>query len=181
MPRPRFSPWERTPIPNVQEAGWAPEPVWAQMIEEKLSPLLGIEPRARSQTIYWLSYPAHTFPLLLLVDYIIRENCNHLQSIQKLYQCSLQLSSLPISCKPISINASWKSPTEIILIFQTPNYLHNVCFPPSIPGRGESILPLASVSRPALWPTQPPVHWVLGVLSRGLKRGQGVTLTTHPI
>jgi hypothetical protein len=40
---------------------------------------------------------------------------------------------------------------------------------------------LASVSRPTLGPTQPPVQWVPGVLSQGLKRGRGVTLTTHPI
>jgi hypothetical protein len=38
----------------------------------------------------------------------------------------------------------------------------------------------SSVSRPALGPTQPPVQWVLGVLSPGLKRDRGVTLTTHP-
>jgi hypothetical protein len=30
----------------------------------------------------------------------------------------------------------------------------------SIPGRGERIFPLASVSRPALGSTQPPVQWV---------------------
>jgi hypothetical protein len=42
------------------------------------------------------------------------------------------------------------------------------------------IFPVASVSRPALWPTQPPVQWVPGVLSPGLKRGRGVTLTTQP-
>jgi hypothetical protein len=41
-------------------------------------------------------------------------------------------------------------------------------------GRGERIHSLASVSRPALGPTQPPV------LSPGVKRGRGVTLTTHP-
>jgi hypothetical protein len=46
------------------------------------------------------------------------------------------------------------------------------------PGRGEMIFPLASVSRLALRPT---VQWVLGVLSPGLKRGRGVTLTAHPI
>jgi hypothetical protein len=38
----------------------------------------------------------------------------------------------------------------------------------------------ASVSRPALGPTQPPFQWVPGVLSPGVKLGQGVTLTTHP-
>jgi hypothetical protein len=36
------------------------------------------------------------------------------------------------------------------------------------------------VSRPALGPTQPPVQWVPGVLSLGVKRGRGVMLTTHP-
>jgi hypothetical protein len=34
-PRPRFGSGERTPVPIIQEAGWAPEPVWTQRIEEK--------------------------------------------------------------------------------------------------------------------------------------------------
>jgi hypothetical protein len=51
------------PVPIVQEAGWAPEPVWTHRRYRKiLSPLPGIEHRspgrpARSQTLYWLSYP----------------------------------------------------------------------------------------------------------------------------
>jgi hypothetical protein len=32
----------------------------------------------------------------------------------------------------------------------------------------------------ALRPTQPPVQWVPGVLSPGVKRGRVVMLTTHP-
>jgi hypothetical protein len=40
---------------------------------------------------------------------------------------------------------------------------------------------VVSVSRPALEPTQPPDQWVLGVLSPGVKRGQAVILTTHPL
>jgi hypothetical protein len=48
------------------------------------------------------------------------------------------------------------------------------------PGRGERIFALASGSRPALGPTHPPDQWVPGILSPGLKRGRGVTLTTHP-
>jgi hypothetical protein len=37
------------------------------------------------------------------------------------------------------------------------------------------------VSRPALGPTQPPVEWVLVVLSPGVKRSRNVTLTTYSI
>jgi hypothetical protein len=36
VPAPLFSPGERNPpVPIVQEAGWAPEPVWTQRLEEK--------------------------------------------------------------------------------------------------------------------------------------------------
>jgi hypothetical protein len=45
---------------------------------------------------------------------------------------------------------------------------------------GAEDFPLTSVSRPALGPTQPPVQWVPGVLSPGVKRGRGVMLTTNP-
>jgi hypothetical protein len=48
------------------------------------------------------------------------------------------------------------------------------------PQQGQRIFPLASESRPALGSTRPPVQWVPVVLSPGLKRGQGVTLITHP-
>jgi hypothetical protein len=51
----------------------------------------------------------------------------------------------------------------------------------SIPGRGETIFPLASVSRLALMPTQLSIQWVPEVLSQWIKRGRGVMLTTHPI
>jgi hypothetical protein len=44
----------------------------------------------------------------------------------------------------------------------------------------QKIFLLVSASRPALGPTQPPVQWVPGVLSRGVKHGRGVMLTTHP-
>jgi hypothetical protein len=34
-PRPRFVPGKGPPVPIVQEAGWASEPVWTQRLEEK--------------------------------------------------------------------------------------------------------------------------------------------------
>jgi hypothetical protein len=43
-PRPRFAPGKGPRVPIVQEAGWAPEPVWTQRLEENSLPLLGIEP-----------------------------------------------------------------------------------------------------------------------------------------
>jgi hypothetical protein len=34
-PRPRFAPERGPPVPIVQEAGWASEPVWTQRLKEK--------------------------------------------------------------------------------------------------------------------------------------------------
>jgi hypothetical protein len=48
------------------------------------------------------------------------------------------------------------------------------------PWQRQRIFLLTSASRPALGLTQPSVQWVPGVLSPGVKRGQGVMLTTHP-
>jgi hypothetical protein len=50
----------------------------------------------------------------------------------------------------------------------------------SIPRRGERISPLASVSRPALGPTQPPVQWVPVVLSPGAKVRPGGNANHSP-
>jgi hypothetical protein len=46
--------------------------------------------------------------------------------------------------------------------------------------RQQIIFPLASASRPALGPTQPPIQRVQSVLSPGRKCGRGAKLTTHP-
>jgi hypothetical protein len=52
-----LAPGKGPPVPIVQEAGWASEPVWTQRLGENPLPLPGIEPRypgrpARSQTLY---------------------------------------------------------------------------------------------------------------------------------
>jgi hypothetical protein len=41
------------------------------------------------------------------------------------------------------------------------------------PAEAERIFSLASLSRPALWPTRSPVQWVPRVLSSGVKERQG--------
>ena len=58
MPRPLFTPG-KDPVPIVQEAGWAPGPVWTGA--ENLTPT-GIrfpDRPACSQSLYRLRYPAH--------------------------------------------------------------------------------------------------------------------------
>ena len=47
------------PVPIVQEAGWAPGPVWTGV--ENLAPtgIRSPDRRACSQSLYWLCYPAH--------------------------------------------------------------------------------------------------------------------------
>jgi len=57
-PRSLFTP-EKDPVPIVQEAGWAPGPVWTGA--ENLSPtgIRSPDRPARSQSPYRLRYPAH--------------------------------------------------------------------------------------------------------------------------
>jgi len=67
-PRPHFTPW-KDPVPILQEAGWAPGPVWTggksrshrDSIRDRL---------ARSQSLYRQSYPAHPALSLSLSIYI---------------------------------------------------------------------------------------------------------------
>ena len=59
MPRPLFTPG-KDPVSIVQEAEWAPGPVWTGA--ENLAPtgIRSPDRPARSQSLYRLSYPAHT-------------------------------------------------------------------------------------------------------------------------
>jgi len=64
MPQPLFTP-KKDPVPIVQEAGWAPGPVWTGA--ENLAPTRIQSPDrpARSQSLYWLCYPAHWHMIMM--------------------------------------------------------------------------------------------------------------------
>jgi hypothetical protein len=68
---------------------------------------------------------------------------------------------------------SCDSPVSIV-------YVYRLNDQGSILGRSKGFFPLASVSRPALGPTQPPSNEYLGPFP-GVNPGRGVTLTTHPM
>ena len=73
----RSLPPGKDPVPIVQEAGWAPEPVWTGA--ENLAPTKIRSPDrpARSQSIYRLSYPdyiifyTHLYTVIRMAGYLI--------------------------------------------------------------------------------------------------------------
>ena len=85
-PRPLFTPG-KDPVPIVQEAGWAPGPVWTGA--ENLAPtgIRSPDRRARSQSLYRLSYRAHTvnkvifslacFQIIKRTILSLRPNCTY--------------------------------------------------------------------------------------------------------
>ena len=58
-PRPHFTPW-KDPVPIVQGAGWAPGRVWTGG-KSRYTGIRSPDCLARSQSLYRLSYPAHSF------------------------------------------------------------------------------------------------------------------------
>jgi len=68
-PRPHFSPG-KDPLPILQEAGWVPEPVWTGGISRPHRDSSPDRP-ARSQSLYRLSYRAHT--------YTVRYQCQNVE------------------------------------------------------------------------------------------------------
>ena len=68
-PLPLFTPG-KDPVPIVQEAGWAPGPVWT--ISENLAPtgIRSPDCPVHSQLLYWLSYRAHSLVISVHKFYI---------------------------------------------------------------------------------------------------------------
>jgi hypothetical protein len=66
------------PVPIVQEAGWAPERVWSQRpgALKVLCLCWGLNSGrlVRSETLYWLSYPAHIYSINTYINLTDRFN-----------------------------------------------------------------------------------------------------------
>ena len=90
-PRPHFTPG-KDPVPIVQEAGWAPGPVWTGGKSRPHEDSIPDHP-ARSQSLYRLSYPAHknlySFAILIISGIIQIDQCK--------VKCLLQVPWLFIS------------------------------------------------------------------------------------
>ena len=83
------TPWShfipgKDPVPIVQEAGWAPGPVWPGGKSRPHRDSIPDRP-ARSQSLYWLSYPVHNrnwvqprkstgLAILLVIKLVSRRN-----------------------------------------------------------------------------------------------------------
>ena len=62
-PRPHFTPG-KDPVPILQETGWAPRPVWTGRKSRPHRDSIPDRP-AHSQSLYQLSYPAHSYLMYL--------------------------------------------------------------------------------------------------------------------
>ena len=61
-PGPQFTPGKE-PVPILQEARWAPVPVWTGRKSRPHRDSIPDRP-ARSQSLYRLSYPAHVYTII---------------------------------------------------------------------------------------------------------------------
>jgi hypothetical protein len=68
-PRPLY-PRERDPLPIVQEAGWAPGPVWTAAEKLALTGIQSPDRPARSESLYRLRYPDPLFQTGINLNYI---------------------------------------------------------------------------------------------------------------
>ena len=72
------------PVPIVQEAGWAPGPVWTGGKSQPHQDSILDHP-ARSQSLYRLSYPANTVVLIHGINAIFNNKMPNFQAIKNVY------------------------------------------------------------------------------------------------
>jgi hypothetical protein len=86
-PQPHFTPG-KDPVPIVQEAGWAPGPVWTGG-KSRPTGIRSPDRPARSQSLYRLSYLAHNVPIIY---------ANFIITVRKKYE-------VLFSCRPVVLAA----------------------------------------------------------------------------
>ena len=69
-PRPLFTPGKE-PVPIVQEAGWAPGPVWTGAENLASTGIRSPDRPSRSQSLYRLRYPPTVFIKLQIVEWCL--------------------------------------------------------------------------------------------------------------
>ena len=87
-PQPLY-PRERDPVPILQEAGWAPEPVWTGAENLAFTGIRSPVHPARSESLYRLSYPGP----LLVIQFTIK--MFHIGFIQVLVLQALKSQDVP--------------------------------------------------------------------------------------
>jgi len=72
----RTLPPGKDPVPILQEAGWAPGPVWTSRKSRPYRDSIPDRP-AHSQSLYRLSYPAHTVTLMMPAFFMLSMFMSH--------------------------------------------------------------------------------------------------------
>jgi hypothetical protein len=90
-------PRERDPVPTVQEARWAPGPVWTGA--ENLAPTGFRSPDrpARSQSLYWISNPGPRIIVNTLHKVIHNNNNNNNNNNNKSRMCNVTAKVIPVT------------------------------------------------------------------------------------
>jgi hypothetical protein len=104
-PWPLFTPG-KDPVPILQEAGWAPGPVWTGRKSRPHRDSIPDRP-ARSQSLYRLSYPAHnTNKLRVSLFTIIFLNNSHI-SMQIVYMCYIRIGMPTFTAYNANLNTDF--------------------------------------------------------------------------
>ena len=98
-PRPYFTPG-KDPVPILQEAGWAPGPVWRGGKSRRHRDSIPDRP-ARSQSLYTLSYPAHISIYIRNLQYTFKITalclCTQVHILERLWLALSLSPSLSLS------------------------------------------------------------------------------------
>jgi hypothetical protein len=127
-PRPHYTP-RKDLVPIVQAAGWAQRPVWTGV--ENLTPtrIRSLDRPARSQSLYWLSYPAHNYNIQY---HIMKCLCIQYSNYKKINQTLTPSSSSSSSSSYAFCIHQLVSPTKESCSSQ-PTYLDSIFHRTSFP------------------------------------------------